>query len=201
MQLIMNKWFAPLLAMFIVLTMSTLRMYMYLDGVLKRYEQSFYIDTSDYYTYWTFHTRELQELIDSLDGKHKELNKREEDLTNLQTRLDNEKKELTEEKMQLEAMRNGLSDVIVQAKDDEMANIKNLASTYAAMNADAVVGILNEMDDNTVVKVLAQMKSDTIGPIFEAMTKVPGQESQMAARIAKLSEKIRLYKQAKTAGQ
>lgn len=200
MQLIANKWFLPILAMSLALTVSTARVYFYLDGVLKAYAQSFYVDTSDYFVYWTFHTRELQQLIDSLGGKKREMDKREEALKGLETRLENERKELDEIKGQIEATRVAMGNVIVQSKADEMKNLKNLATTYSSMNPDAVVGIINEMDDNTVVKILAIMKSDIIGPIFEAMGRVPNQESQMRVRIARISEKIRLYKQAQAGG-
>lgn len=200
MQFLENKWIVPIVAMFLVLSVSSMRMYSYLDGVLNAYAQSFHVDTSDFFVYWTFHTRELQQLIDSLDAKKKEFEKREESLNSLQSRLDNEKKELVEIKQQLETMRLNMSTVIVQAGSEEMKNLKSLATTYAAMSADSVVNIFGELDDNTAVKILALMKSDTVGPIFEAMLKIPGQETQMRSRVARLSEKMRLYKQAQ-AGQ
>ena len=80
-----------------------------------------------------------------------------------------------------------------------MQNLKNLASTYAAMDPDAAVSVLNDMDDNTVVKILSLMKSDTVGALFDAMEKVPNQGPQMSERIAKLSEKLRLYKHSQAA--
>lgn len=199
MQLLTNKWIVPILALFLVVSVSTARIYSYLDAILEKYAQSFRVDTSDFFVYWTFHTREVQQLIDSLDAKKKEMDKRQEELTNLETRLENERKELADIKIQLEGMRASMSSVIVESKADEIKNLKTLASTYASMGADSVVGILNELDDNTAVKVLALMKSDTIGPIFEAMVNQPNQEAQMRARVARLSEKIRLYKQTQVA--
>jgi|GEM_PF-1919254 hypothetical protein len=196
LQTIINsRWTAPLLAVFMVLTVSSLKVYMYVDGVLKAYVQSFYVDSSDHYVYWTFHTKEIQELVDSLDGKRRDMDKRQSDLEALQTRLDNEKKELLDERAKLEALENGIGNTIVQSKESEMQNLKSLASTYSAMNPDAVVSVMNEMDDNTVVKILALMKSDTVGSIFEAMEKVPNQGPVMSERISRLTEKLRLYKQ------
>ena len=199
MPLLSNRWVAPILAMVMTLLVSSLKVYFYVDGVMRTYTQSYYVDNSDHYVYWTFHTREIQELVDALDGKKMELDKRSDEMEAFQTRLENERKELLEMRSQVEAIQDGLSSTIVQSKEGEMQNLKNLASTYAAMNADAVVGVLNEMDDNTVVKILALMKSDTVAPIFEAMEKVPNQGTQMSERIARLSEKLRLYKQAQPA--
>jgi len=198
MQLIQNKWLAPLLAVFIVCAVSSARIYCYLDGALNAYAASFRVDTSDYYVYWTFHTRELQQMIDSLTARAAELNQREENLNKFQERLASEKKELDEIKLQLEHFRKSIGTVLVQARSDEMKNLKGLASTYASMSSEAVVGIFNQMDDNTVVKILSLMKSDTVGPIFEAMARLPNREEQMRTRITRLSEKMRLYKQAQS---
>ncbi len=195
MQLILNKWFAPVLAMFIVLAVSSLRVYQYLDSTLMAYANSFRTEDVDYYVYWTFHTRELQKLIDALENRQKEVADRGEELRLYEERLGAEKKELEVVRERLEALRKNIDEVVVQSRSAEMKNIKTLASTYSAMSADVVAGIFNQMDDNMVVKILALMKSDTVGAVFEAMTAQPGQEAQMRARIARLSEKMRFYQQ------
>jgi len=166
--LLCNRWTAPLLVMVLILSISSLKVYFYLDNVLNTYVQSFYVDTSDHYVYWTFHTKEIQSLVDSLDGKRREFAKQQSDLEALQTRLDNEKKELQDERARLAALENGIGATIVQSKESEMQNLKSLAATYSAMNANAVVSVMNEMDDNTAVKILALMKADIVGAIFEA---------------------------------
>ena len=191
-----SVWVPALLAMVLSLTVSTGRMYLYLDGVLRNYAQSFRVDVSDHFVYWSFHTRELQKAIDSLNEKRSELEKKEESLQNWQVQLENQKKELADSRAQLDNLKANISALIVQTREDEVKNLKSLSATYSAIAPDAAVGILNELDENTVVKLLALMKADTVGPIFEAMSKLPGQETQMRARIARLSEKLRLYRQA-----
>lgn len=201
MQILLNKWFAPILAMVIVLCISTMRVYSVIDNTLKSYAASFHHETTDNFIYWTFHTQELQQMIDALTEKQKDLDKREMQIKARETQMDSQVKEFTDLKAQVESIRSGISSMIVVSKAEEMKNLKALSATYAAMNPDATVGVLNEMDDNTVVKLLALMKADTVGPIFEAMARVPGQEGQMRARIARLTEKLRLYKQAQATEQ
>ena len=52
------------------------------------------------------------------------------------------------------------------------------------------------MDENTVVKIMANMKVDKTGPILGEMSKVPEKagEETMAARAARISDKLRLIK-------
>lgn len=201
MQILANKWIVPIVAMVLTLTVSTIRTYSYLDGTLKAYAASFRHEDVDHFVYWTFHTQELQQMIDTITEKKLDLEKREEAIKAREAQIDARTKEFTDLKAQVESLRDGISTVLVVSKAEEMKNLKALSATYANMNPDAAVGVLNEMDENTVVKLLALMKADTVGPIFEAMARVPGQEGQMRARIARLSEKLRLYKQAQSTEQ
>mgnify|MGYP000489302745 CR=1 FL=1 len=194
MALLKNTWFIPILAMLIALTVSMTRVYYYVSDVMRGYVSTFHVDTEDYFVYWTFHSREIQRLIDSLKEKDEKLKAKETDLTSWETRLQNEKTELKKIKEELEAFRNSLSTLIVQTSADEAKNLKTLSSTYATMDPASAVEILNEMDENTVVKILALMKPDVVSPIFENMARTPGMEAQMRARIARLTEKLRLYK-------
>jgi flagellar motility protein MotE (MotC chaperone) len=196
-KVLQNPWVLPVLAMFMTLAISSARLYFYLDGVLSTYAESFRPQKEEeHYVYWTFHTKELQQLINSINDKKEELTKKEEELKGWEDRLKSQKAELTEAQGRIEQLRGSIESLIVQSKADEMKNLKSLSATYAAMTPDGAVAIFAEMDDNTVVKLLALMKPDTVGPIFEAMGRLPGQESQMKARIARISEKLRLYRQA-----
>jgi alanyl-tRNA synthetase len=195
MQILENKWFVPLLAMFIALGVSTARLYTYIDGVLTVYARSFYVENKDNYVYWTFHTRELQQIISSLRMSKEDMDHRQDELNALNERLEQERRELKSARTQLESYRQGITSLITESQASEMKNLKTLASTYTAMDPEAAVAVLNELDETTVVKILALMKADTVGSLFDVMAKVPGKESQNRTRIARLSEKLRLFKQ------
>ena len=56
------------------------------------------------------------------------------------------------------------------------------------------------MDDVTVVKILSLMKSDSVAPIFEEMSRSSTADPALARRAAALSEKLRLVRTARSAG-
>ena len=59
---------------------------------------------------------------------------------------------------------------------------------------------MKEMEDTTVVKILALMKADIVGPIFEEMSKAATGDAALTKRAAQLSEKLRMMKPPKTGG-
>jgi len=195
MQLTKNPWFIPVLAMLITFVFSTARIYIYIDGVVKRYVASFRVEDQQHYVYWTFHSKELQRLILDLKEGNRGLKDKEAELQAWEAQLKNEKVQLDRERAQLNEFQDRLMGLITSTQDSEFKNLKNLASTYSAMDPTAAVQVLNEMDDRSVVKILALMKSDAVSSIFEAMINTPGMEAAMRARIARISEKLRLYNQ------
>ena len=58
----------------------------------------------------------------------------------------------------------------------------------------AAVTIFREMDDTMVVKLLALMKPDVVGAIFEEISKQSASDPALAKRAAQLSERLRLIK-------
>lgn len=195
MQLTKNVWFIPVLAMLITFVFSTARIYVYINGVIARYVESFRVEDQNNYVYWTFHSKELQRLILDLKEKDRDLKSKEEMLGSWAAQLRNEKSQLDVERQELESFQDKLMALITDTQDSEFKNLKGLASTYATMDPAAAVQVLNEMDDRSVVKILALMKADSVSAIFEAMISTPGMEAAMRARIARISEKLRLYNQ------
>jgi flagellar motility protein MotE (MotC chaperone) len=96
-------------------------------------------------------------------------------------------------------MQKEISERVIEMSADEAVNLRKLAQTYANLSPRAVVAIIREMDDATAVKILALMKPDVVGPIFEAMSSTAGTDGLLARRAAILSEKLRLFKAPKQA--
>jgi hypothetical protein len=88
---------------------------------------------------------------------------------------------------------------VVEIQGDELKNLKTLAATYSNLSPKAMLNIFKEMDDVSVVKLLALMKTDVVSPLFEEMSKQAASDPAMAKRVAQLSEKLRLYRSTKTA--
>lgn len=143
---------------------------------------------------WDFWTIEIENLSNELKEQKEVLAKRSEVLDQRETRLAAEEKELATMRGEIEGLRQEISDKVTAIRADEAKNLRSLAQTYANLTPRAAVSIIRELDDVTAVKILALMKPDVVGPIFEEMSKTTGADGPLARRAALLSEKLRLMK-------
>lgn len=143
---------------------------------------------------WGFWTLEIENLASELKDMKAVVKKREEALAQREERLNAERQELAKQRQQLEAMRLDISNRIISIQADEMKNLKSLVATYSSLTPKAVLTIFNQMEDTMVVKILSLMKTDTVSPLFEEMSKQGASNPAMARRVAVLTEKLRLLK-------
>jgi flagellar motility protein MotE (MotC chaperone) len=148
---------------------------------------------------WGFWTLEIENLASELKEQKAVVKKREEELAQRDERLTAERQELAKQRQQLESMRIEISNQIVTIQADEVKNLKSLVATYSNLTPKATLTIFKEMDDIMVVKLLSLMKTDTVSPLFEEMSKQGVSDPAMARRVAALSEKLRLLKSAQNA--
>jgi len=148
---------------------------------------------------WGFWTIEIENLASELKDQKAVVKKREDELTQREERLNAERQELTKQRQQLEALRSEISGRITTIQSDEMKNLKSLVATYSSLTPKATLTIFKEMDDTMVVKLLALMKTDTVSPLFEEMSKQAATDPAMGKRVATLSEKLRLLKSGQSA--
>lgn len=148
---------------------------------------------------WDFWTIEIDNLASELKEEKERLKRESELLGQRSARLDAERLELDKVRTSIEAMRKEIGEKVVEISTDESKNLRSLAQTYTNLTPRAAVAIIREMDDITVVKILALMKPDVVAPIFEEMSRTADKDGVLAKRAAVLSEKIRLLKSAKPA--
>jgi flagellar motility protein MotE (MotC chaperone) len=148
---------------------------------------------------WGFWTIEIENLASELRDQKAVLKKREDELVGREERLNAERQELLKQRQQLEALRTEIGTRLITIQADEVKNLKSLVATYSNLSPKATLTIFKEMDDNTVVKLLALMKTDIVSPLFEEMSKQAAADPATAKRAAVLSEKLRLFKAAQTA--
>lgn len=143
---------------------------------------------------WDFWTIEIDGLASELKEERARLRQQSEQLNQRAARLAAEQQELAKLRSEIEGMRAEIGRKVVEITTDESKNLRALAQTYATLTPKGAVAILREMDDTTVVKILSLMKSETVAPIFEEMTKTSAPDGTLAKRAASLSEKLRLMK-------
>lgn len=150
---------------------------------------------------WNMWTPELEKLAKELREQREKLREREQAVVMREARLEAENAELARTRREIEAQRAEISKLLTSVGMDELKNLKSLAQTYANLTPKAAVAIFAQMDDVTVVKILSLMKADSVGPIFEEMSKDKSEKDGQAQRAATLSERLRLMKASKsTAG-
>lgn len=148
---------------------------------------------------WDFWTIEIADVANELKEARLALKKREEELAAREARLAAERQELTKQRQELESVRAEIGSRVIEIQADELKNLKSLCNLYSNLTPKATLTIFKEMDDVTVVKLLALMKSDVQGPLFEEMGRQAATDPSVAKKAATLSEKLRLYKSSKTA--
>ncbi|MEA3212874.1 MAG: hypothetical protein QOE70_5931 [Chthoniobacter sp.] len=151
---------------------------------------------------WVFWTDEINHLASNLKEEREALDDREKELVQFEKRLVGEREELRKVRTELDGMRREVTDNIPKIEASEKQNVKNLAKTYAAMKPKDAVAVMRELDDSSIVKILASMKADVVGTIFQEMAKAIDSDGTLAMRAARISEQLRLVRnEPKTATQ
>lgn len=149
---------------------------------------------------WEFKSQEAEMLIQELRIEKETLARREKDLNELAERLKTERLEINVVTQAVYQLQMQVEASIVRINAEEAVNIKKLAKTYAAMSPDGAAPIMKEMEETTLIKIIALMKEAESAPILEAMSKLSPDD---AKRVAKVTERLRFYlsEQAKIKGK
>ena len=139
---------------------------------------------------WEFKSQEADMLIQELRIEKETLARREKDLNELAERLKTERLEINVVTQAVYQLQMQVEASIVRITAEEAVNIKKLSKTYAAMSPDGAAPIMKEMEEPTLIKIIALMKEAERAPILEAMSKLSPDD---AKRVAKVTERLRFY--------
>ena len=137
---------------------------------------------------WKFRNPEFDQWVGELKREREALTLREQQLQELQTRLDSDRQELntatqTVYQLQAEFDRN-----VIRIKDQEIDNLKRQAKVLSSMSPDGAAGLITEMSEDAAVRILFTMKPDDASAILETLSKT-GKSG--AKRAAVITEKMR----------
>jgi flagellar motility protein MotE (MotC chaperone) len=138
---------------------------------------------------WEFTNPEADQLIAELKDEKAALDKKAQQLNDLNVRLDAERTELNLVTQSVHQMQTDFDASVVRVQDSEMGNLKKLAKVYADMAPDSAANIFSKMDDVSVVKIMMFMKDEQTAGIFESIAKKGDAD---AKRAAGLSERLRV---------
>ena len=165
-----------------------------LEGAAEAAKARRPVQTTEPEKHWDFWTTEIENLANDLKEERALLKQRSEQLDQREARMQLELQELEKTRQQIEAMRTAIDQRLSEVTAGEATNLKKLAQTYSVLTPKAAVTIFREMDDTMVVKLLALMKPDVVGAIFEEISKQSASDPALAKRAAQLSERLRLIK-------
>ncbi len=149
-------------------------------------------------THWDFNTPEIDHLITELKKEKERQDAREQELNALAARIQSERTELQTITQEVGQLQYEFNQVVTYVKEQEAANQKKLAKTYASMSPEDAALIMKEMDDGRVVRLLMFMSEEATAKILATLAK-PGAAD--AKRAALLSERLRLSVQAPATGK
>lgn len=138
---------------------------------------------------WNFINPEADQLIRELKEEKKALEEREQELTELAARLKSQQAELSQVTQAVYQAQLDFDKAVLRIKEEETANLKKLAKVYSAMSPQGAAGIFAEMDNETVVKIMAFMKEADTAAILENLGKKGAAEAKRAVEI---SEQLRV---------
>ena len=138
--------------------------------------------------FWTEINPEVDTLLEELKKEKEELKKKEALLRELEVRLTAERAEINTITQRVHQMQLEFDSHIVRVEEEETANLKKLAKVYANMSPEGASAILNELEDNSIVKILMFMKETESAPLLESLSTLGDMQARRAAGI---SEQIR----------
>jgi flagellar motility protein MotE (MotC chaperone) len=138
---------------------------------------------------WDFNNPEADQLIAELKIEKKSVEQRGQQLDDLATRLSTERAELGQVIQSVRQLQGDFDKAVLHVKDDETGNLKKLAKVYAAMSPDTAAVVLEQLDNEAIVKIMIYLKDGETAGILEAMAK---KSDAAARRTAQISEQIRL---------
>jgi len=144
---------------------------------------------------WDFNNPEADLLISELKMEKKTLQQRQQQMDDLATRLNTERAELGQVIQSVRQLQGDFDKAVLRVKDEETGNLKKLAKVYAAMTPETAATVLEQLDNEAIVKIMLFLKNEETAAILEAIAKKGDAE---ARRTAEISEQIRLSSQTTT---
>ena len=135
---------------------------------------------------WRFRNPEFDQWVTEIKRQRAALAQREQQLQELQTRLDAERHELNTVTQIVSQLQAEFDRNVIRIKEQEVENLKRQAKVIAAMSPEGAAGLLGEMSDPDAVRILYTMKPDEASAILETYSKLGQSEAKRAATLTEL---------------
>ncbi|HEY1790756.1 MAG TPA: hypothetical protein VGJ73_21590 [Verrucomicrobiae bacterium] len=181
-RVLQSGWFAALIgcALYLGMTVFVLNPSKFAGAKFIKPDYSADDDPS-----WRFRNPEFNEWVSQVQNEKSRLDLREQQLNELQTRLNTELQEMSVVTQTVSQLQSDFDKDVLRFKSQETDNVKHQAKLIAAMSPEGAVSMFAQMSDDDVVRILFVMKPDEASAILDTFSK-----SGEAKRAALLTERL-----------
>jgi len=128
-------------------------------------------------------------LVSELKQQKEALAAKEKELSQFEARLQSERGELNQLTQMVHQVQSDFDQTVTRVREQETANLKRLAKTYANMSPEAASAVFKALEETTLTKIVVFLKDAELAAIFDVLAK---QNDAEAKRVANLCERLRL---------
>jgi flagellar motility protein MotE (MotC chaperone) len=132
---------------------------------------------------WKFHNPEMDQWIQEIKHEKDALGVREQQLNELETRLNAERQELSVVTQAVSQMQSDFDKNVVRMNSQDTENLKREAKLISNMSPEGAAATLSQMNDDDVVKLLFSMKADDASLALDTLSKSGKDQAKHAALI------------------
>ena len=132
---------------------------------------------------WKFHNPEMDQWIQEIKHEKDALGLREQQLNELETRLNAERQELSVVTQAVYQMQADFDKNVVRLNAQDADNLKRQAKLLSSMSPEGAAATLTEMSDDDVVRILFTMKADDASIALDTLSKSGKAQAKRAAQI------------------
>ena len=133
---------------------------------------------------WKFRNPEFEQWVEEIRREKEALGTREQQLNELQTRLEAERQEILSVTQTVHQLQADFDKNVVRLQEAESENLKRQTKIIAGMSPEGAAAMLNEMPDNQVVAILFSLKPETASLMLDTISKMGKPEAKRAAALA-----------------
>jgi flagellar motility protein MotE (MotC chaperone) len=132
---------------------------------------------------WKFRNPEMDQWIEEIKREKEALNLREQQLKDLETRLNAERQEMSVVTQAVSQMQADFDKNVVRLNAQDSDNLKRQAKLLSSMSPEGAAATLSQMGDDDVVRILFTMKADDASLALDTLSKGGKDQAKRAATI------------------
>ena len=132
---------------------------------------------------WKFRNPEFDQWIGEIKQEKENLALREQQVQELQTRLEAERREISAVTQSVVQLQAEFDHNVIRYKAQEIDNLKRQIKILDSMSPDSAAGLLADMPNDDVVRILVMMKADQASLMLDTLSKKSPTQARRAAVI------------------